>query len=274
MLRKRMSSATRWMGVVALLGVTSAAASFWRPETNAPTVTRTAVNLVPKLFTASSAQIATTGCTGTPAANDPNLGGASGVLAIEMKSIKLMDFGADGKAYDSTNAYSGQHPKFGSDPALDNDNSEFELLSAATDLNFAGTSGTNVGNFVSNASVPAASYEALKITVNPTLRIKCAIVVATPGSCGAAPVGTYRTQGGSSLTSPDSTALPAQESSLTPSGAVEQAVIFPFQSDFNVTTNSPATKNVGYTAGGACELWSLGGGQFKIMPKSLSASIQ
>ena len=274
----------RRMIVLAALVAASAAASTWRTLPNLSPTTRLTVNLVPPIFTSAMA-LSSTGCTGTPTPNDPNLGGTNGVLAIEMKSIKLVDFGPDEKAYDANNTYNGLNPKFGSDPALDNDNKEFELLSAPTDLNFAGASGTNVGTFASNVSVPVnctaakdnglkCSYEGLKITVNPKLRIKCAVVVSTPGSCGTAPVGTYVTKGGSSLTDPDSTTPPAQESSVTPSGAVEQSVLFAFSNDFNVTPNSPATKNIGYAAGGACELWDIDGGQFKIMPKNLSASIQ
>ena len=270
--------------VVALLLAASAAASVWRSTPNLPPATRLTANLIPALFTSATA-ISSTGCTGTPAPNDSNLGGASGVLAIQMKHLKLVDFGPDEMAYDSNNLYNGMNPKFGSNPALDNDNTEVELLSAPTDLNFASASGTNVGNFASSVSVPAnctaakdaglkCSYEGLKITVNPTLRIKCAVVVSAPGACGSAPAGTFVTKGGSALMDADSTTQPALESSVTPSGAVEQSVLFSFGSDFNVTPSSPATKNIGYTAGGACELWDIGSGQFKIMPKNLSASIE
>lgn len=247
MQRARITQNVRRTIVVAALVAASAVASVWRTTPNLAPAARVTVNLVPALFTTASAQFTQTGCTGTPKPNDADLGGASGVLAIAMNSIKLVDYGAN-------NALGG------------GDDTELELLGnppTPVDLNFAATSGSNVGSFASNVQVTSGTYEALKITVDDVFRIKCAV------TCSGT---TYRTQGSSTLTSPDSTALPAQTSSISLTGS-DNTATFPFATPFVVTDGGSTTKTIGYAASGACELWNIPGG-VKIMPASLTASIQ
>jgi hypothetical protein len=255
MFRRRVSATTRWMAVVALLGLTSAAASFWRPASDAPRVAQTAVRLVPELFTESSAQIVTTNCYGTPKQNDPDLGNQNGVLAIAMNSISLVDSGPD-------NALNT-----GDDVVVN-------VLSTPTDLNFASTTGTDVGNFVEGASVAAGSYEAIRVVMDNVFRIKCAVKVPppTPQPGCAAPAGTYVTKGGPTITSPDSTSLPAAESSIAAFGS-DQTLTTPLSSPLVVTPGGSVEKSIGFNASGACQLWNLGGGNYKIMPVGLSFSI-
>ena len=250
--------------VVGALVMTSAIVSSWRAGPDAPAAERLVVRLVPPIHTNVYAQFVTTGCTGS-ANGTFGTNSQPGTLGITMNDLKLIDFGADKTAGGG-------------------DDSEVDLLPAPAELNFAGSSGSNVGSYISNATVANGEYEAIQVTMDSTFRILCGVTVTNPAACNGAPAGQYLTKGGSSNTSPDGIGGAASVSSL--SIGAQQPFNLTLQSDTEpaiaglqpppiITVSGGAvTKNLTFSASGACELWSIGGGNYKVMPASQVAQAQ
>src|SRR6266545_1594667 len=159
----------RRIAVVSLLCLASAIASVWQPAPRTPRSVTNIVKIVPAIFTTSFAQApVTTSCSGTPTPNDPLLGGQSGVLAIQMNSLKLVS---------STST-------------------EVSLLSSPKDLNFGLSSGSSAGSFASNVAISAGTYVQLKAVMDNTFRIMCAVTCDTDGA-GPIASRTFVTKGGS-----------------------------------------------------------------------------
>ena len=260
----RSTWARRATVVVALL-VTSAIVSSWRVAPDAPAAERIVVNLVPPLQTTLSAQpFVTTGCTGS-ANGTFGTNSEAGMLGITMNDLRLVDFGLDKTAGGG-------------------DDSDVDLLPAPGELNFASPSGANVGSYISNATVPNGEYEAIQVTMDSTFRIRCGVTVTNPAACNGAPAGQYLTKGGPSNTSPDGIGGTAAISSL--SIGTQQPFNLTLQTDTEpaipglqpppiITVSGGAvTKNLTFSAAGACELWSIGGGNYKVMPASQVAQAQ
>jgi hypothetical protein len=249
---------------VAALVIASGVVSSWRARPDRPAAEHLVIRLVPPVHTTVSAQpFVTTGCKGS-ANGTFGTTNQSGVLGITMNSLALVDFGPDKTAGGG-------------------DDTEVNLLSTPVELNFAAASGANVGTYISTA-VTNGEYEAIRVTMDSTFRIRCGVTVTNPAACNGAPAGQYLTKGGSSNTSPDGIGGAASTSSLS-IGA---------QSPFNLTLSTdtePATpglqpppivtvsggsvtKNLTFSAAGACELWSIGGGNYKVMPASQVAEAQ
>jgi hypothetical protein len=245
--------------VVGILVGVSAAASSWRTMPDGrPSGDLVVVDLVPPIQTTVSAQpFVTTGCTGS-ANGTFGTTSQAGLLGIKMNDLALVDFGPDKTVGGG-------------------DDVEVDLLSAPAELNFAAASGANVGTYVSTA-VANGDYEAIRVTMDSTFRILCGVTVTNPAACNGAPAGQYLTKGGSSNTSPDGIGGAASTSSLSIGS----------QSPFNITLQTDTepgtpglqpppivsvnggavTKNLTFSAAGACELWSIGGGNYKVMPAS------
>lgn len=274
----RMSPKTRFLIAAMALVVASAIASTWRMAPDTARRQGTLINLVPRMlhvappiFTPVFAQIpVTTGCKGTPKQNDPDLGPCpggdcpDGVLAIAMNSMSIQDYGEDGVKGDPD----GAGPNQSDDPAV------VTLLDTPKDLNFANTSGVNVGDFVNKPGIPIGTYEEISGVNDDQFRIKCA--VPCPGSGG-----TFLTKGG---TTPgqapfDTVGGTAIESQLDINGGQgDQAFTFVFSDigapALEVTANGIASKNFTFSATGGCELWNLGGGNFQILPVVQSADVE
>lgn len=250
--------------VAGILVAASAAASSWRVSGLRPSQDLIVVDLVPPILTTVSAQpFVTTGCKGTA---NGTFGTTSqpGMLGIKMNDLSLVDFGPDKTAGGG-------------------DDTEVDILSAPAELNFAAASGANVGTYVSTA-VANGEYEAIRVTMDSTFRILCGVTVTNPAACNGAPAGQYLTKGGPSNTSPDGIGGAASTSSLSigdqsPFNLTLQTDTEPaipgLQPPPIVTVNGgTVTKNLTFSASGACELWSIGGGNYKVMPASQVAEAQ
>lgn len=260
--RGRLSTTARRAIVVGMLVLASAMASTWRTTPGAPEPL--VIKLVPPIQTTVSAQFVTTGCTGT-ANGTFGTNSEAGMLGITMNDLRLIDFGADKTAGGG-------------------DDTDVDLLPAAAELNFAGSSGANVGSYISNATVPNGEYEAIQVTMDSTFRIRCGVTVSNPAACNGAPAGQYLTKGGASNTSPDGIGGAVAISSL--SIGTQQPFNLTLQSDTEpsiaglqpppiITVSGGAvTKNLTFSASGACELWGIGGGNYKVMPASQVAQAQ
>ncbi len=271
MSRTRVSASMRRVIVVMVLVATSGAASSWRAAPERPRTLATLADLLPRVFTTSSAAgpPITTGCTGTPVENDANLGGASGALTIQINSITLV-----GTNTDSNQAVSKVMPNL------------------PKDLNFAKPSGSIVGDFVSNFNIGAGnfSFTSLDFVMDNNFRIMCAVTCDTDG---AGPLGsrTFVTKGGSSQTQPDGLGTVHQGQpqsggsaaiqSTLPISTSPQSFSMPLRPPLVVQNGQSSSKSLGFAPAGACELWDVSpvnnnqnGTNFKILPKSISASVQ
>lgn len=261
--RERVSPRARRAVVIAVLIGASAAASSWRGVPDLPPAERLVLNLVPPIHTEVAAQFATTGCTGS-ANGTFGTTSQAGLLGIKMNDLALVDFGPDKTAGGG-------------------DDVEVDLLSAPAELNFAAASGANVGSYISTA-VANGEYEAIRVTMDSTFRILCGVTVASSAACNGAPTGEYLTKGGSSNTSADGIGGAASVSSLnigsqSPFNLTLQTDTEPgtpgLQPPPIVTVNGGSvTKNLTFSASAACELWSIGSGDYKVMPASQVAEAQ
>src|SRR5712671_5774424 len=119
--QRRVGTATRWIVATSALLIASAIASWRHPEPRPTTVTVTAVNLLPDIFTVSGAigPPVTTGCKGTPSPPTDK-------LQITLKALSFK--GKDAGNTDVTTS----------------------VLPAPVTLDFAQNAGTTVGDYVNN----------------------------------------------------------------------------------------------------------------------------
>lgn len=242
--RGRVGSATRWLVAAAALVAASALATLWHPGPHPPTVTLTAINLIPPIFTSSLAQGPTTvtgddgkTCTGTPVS--PN-----GKLAITLKKLQLV------------NDKGESIPKLPDSPW------------GPGTLDFAQNSGATVGNFVALQLVPPGTYTKMSVTMGSVLSVK-GFVTCTKGGTTT----TYITNGASSLTSPDvpGAAANAVESNYTINGGVETPFDLPFSVSVVFEGGQSKTLSVFFNNNAALTLWDISSitgnaGDRKILP--------
>lgn len=255
MLRRRISAKTRSVLIVAALTVTSAVASQWRIVPDTPRRAQTVIDLMPPIFTTLSAQpFVSTGCKRSPVGNHGTPAKA-GVFGIAMNSFSLVDHGPN-------------------DVAGGGDDVEQALLSSETFLNFGIAAGLDPGKYF-DGTAPIAIWEGIKGVMGDKFKVLCS-VTCDPDGAGPLATETYLTKGsttpsGAPFDTPGGEAFESSLDITNGQGPQSFSFTFPANAKLEVTATGSARKNFAFGSG-ECELFSFGGGNFKILPVAQASS--